>query len=285
MKAHMDSHKSRMKLTFVKPCIELTPYIQSIWIFESPIGLPAADINMAAPNGCSKLIFSYENPIISTVEGRAVKSKEHNLYFVGNRDISVQVCTAEGKTGFIGIEFYPHGAYQLFGIPMYETANRLLSADELIPHWGNDTNEQLNNIIDSIEKVNFIQKKLETLLRKNQLQNPYIEYCVNMLKASYGLISIAELEKKTGYSRRYLEMLFKKHVGFSPKVLAGIFRFQKFYKKWAAGQSFEEFKEELYNYYYDQSHFVKEFKRMTGFSPLWFSQKVTNEFGKKLSAR
>jgi AraC-like DNA-binding protein len=38
-------------------------------------------------------------------------------------------------------------------------------------------------------------------------------------------MSIGELERHTGYSRRYLDRLFQQHVGLSPKVLAEIFRF------------------------------------------------------------
>jgi hypothetical protein len=43
-------------------------------------------------------------------------------------------------------------------------------------------------------------------------------------------MTIRDLERKTGYTRRYLELLFDQHVGFPPKVIAGIFRFQKFYQ-------------------------------------------------------
>jgi methylphosphotriester-DNA--protein-cysteine methyltransferase len=97
------------------------------------------------------------------------------------------------------------------------------------------------------------------------------------------LITIGELERKTGYSRRYLEILFKNHVGLPPKALAGICRFQKFYQKWAAGVPFERVKEELYDYYYDQAHFTKAFKKMTSFSPEHFILDVPNEFGRRLS--
>jgi methylphosphotriester-DNA--protein-cysteine methyltransferase len=97
------------------------------------------------------------------------------------------------------------------------------------------------------------------------------------------MMKISDLEDKTGYSRRYLEILFKNHIGFSPKTLATIFRFQKFYRKWATDRQYGELKEELYDHYFDQAHFVKEFKRMTGFSPQRFIREVSNEFGRKLS--
>jgi len=78
-------------------------------------------------------------------------------------------------------------------------------------------------------------------------------------------------------------MLFKQHVGFSPKLLARIFRFQNFYRRWARGLSFDAMKEELYDYYYDQAHFTKEFKKMTGYTPRRFADEVPNEFGRQLS--
>jgi AraC-like DNA-binding protein len=274
-----------MKLTFVQPRIELKPHIKSIWIFESPIGMPLSATSLAAPNGCPKLIINFENSIVSTVEGKSQQSKPYGLYFVGNRDIPVQLSTACGKTGFIGIEFFPHGAYPIFGIPMTETANRLLPVNILLDKMGKGMEEVVRNIDGINAKVNYIQLKLLQCLSKKQLKNPIVEYCVKSLKSANGLIPISELERKTGYSRRYLEILFKNHTGFSPKVLAGIYRFQKFYRSWAIGKTYIEIKNELNDYYFDQAHFVKEFKKMTGFSPLKYTNEVTNEFGRQLSLR
>ena len=39
------------------------------------------------------------------------------------------------------------------------------------------------------------------------------------------------------------------------------------------------FKRDIYDYFYDQAHFIKEFKRFTGLSPLKFV-KSENEFGR-----
>jgi AraC-like DNA-binding protein len=96
---------------------------------------------------------------------------------------------------------------------------------------------------------------------------------------------IKELERMTGYTRRYLDVLFKQHVGLSPKVLAGIFRFQMLYREWARGLSYDALKERLYDHYYDQAHFSKEFKRMTGHSPREFMTDVSNEFGRHLALK
>jgi AraC-like DNA-binding protein len=272
-----------MKIVFIEPRLELQPYIESFWVFESPIGFPTNDTSLAAPNGCSKLIIPFENSLISIASGRTQVCQEQGLYFVGNKDNSVLLKSSSRKTGFIAIEFRPHGAFPLFGISMAETVNGLWEADLVFARWGREVREVLYNLEAADRKVAFIQDQLTLLLRENASCNRLVEYCVHSLKASDGRTSIKALAQQTGYSRRYLDLLFQQHVGLSPKVLAGIFRFQKFYRKWARGQHFDLIKNDLYDDYYDQSHFTKEFRKMTGYAPRQFAFQVRNEFGRRIA--
>lgn len=274
-----------MKLSFVKPRPELQPFIESFWVFQSSAGMPQQDTSMAAPNGCSKLIIPYQNSLFSVADGSTSVSREGGLYFVGNRDTQTLIHSAARETGFVVIEFSPSGAFPFFGLPMEQTTNGLFDAEAVFGAWGRDVREMLGNLEKVEEKVNCVQDRLALLLHRSIQQNSVIEYCVRSLRMSSGRVAIRELERRTGYSRRYLDLLFNKHVGVSPKVLAGIFRFQRFYRKWAEGLPYDVFKDELYEYYFDQAHFVREFKKMTGYSPRKFSREVSNEFGRRLSLK
>jgi AraC-like DNA-binding protein len=271
-----------MKISFVTPRPELRPYIESLWILESPTGLPVTAKSIAAPNGCSKLIIPYENDIVSVADGRIQVSYAQRMYFVGNRDSATLIRAGAKKTGFIAIEFRPHGAFPIFGVPMSETFNQRLDTDHVFDRWSREVQETLNQLKCVDEKVCSIQNRLTRLLRRNGREDPVVTYCVRTLRSADGRIPVKELERQTGYSRRYLERLFRQHVGLPPKVLAEIFRFQSFYRKWADGLSFGEFKADLYDHYYDQAHFTKEFRKMTGHSPQKFIRDVSNEFGRRL---
>jgi AraC-like DNA-binding protein len=271
-----------VKISFVRPRPELRPYVESFWVLESPIGLSPSALSIAAPNGCSKLIIPYENSIVSVADGRTQMSYAHRMYFVGNRDSATLIWSSPQKTGFIAIEFRPHGAFPIFGVPMSETSNQLWETDCVFGQWSRDVQLTLNDLEGVDKKVAYIQDRLILLLRKNRCDARLVGYCVEALRSADGRIPIQELQQRTGYSRRYLDRLFRQHVGLSPKVLAEIFRFQRFYRKWAEGLLFDVFKAELYDHYYDQAHFTKEFRKMTGHSPGKFIREVSNEFGRRL---
>jgi AraC-like DNA-binding protein len=270
-----------MRLTFIPPRPELSPYVKAIWLIESTVGMPTQLQSLAVPDGCPKLFFLDENSQTSVVSGRTQICRE-GLYFVGNRDRASLLRWSDRFTSSIGIDFFPQGAYSFFGIPMNETANLLLDADTLFDQWGRQTTEQLRNLETREQKVTSIQDELVKLLRKHQHSNRVVEFCVRALKSADGRLSMQKLQRETGYTRRYLDMLFQQHVGLAPRVMAGIFRFQKFYRKWAQGQSYELVKGEIYTDYYDQAHFSKEFKRLTGYSPRSFMREISNEFARRL---
>ena len=148
-----------MKITFIQPRPELRPFIESLWVFESPVGMPQTDSSIAAPNGCSKLVIPYQNSLFSSADGRG-QVHEQGLYFVGNRDSSTLIRSTPQTTRFIVIEFTAHGAYPIFGIPMQELANSLFDAETVFEKWGRDTRESLRNLPTVSQKVDCVQNEL-----------------------------------------------------------------------------------------------------------------------------
>ena len=71
----------------------------------------------------------------------------------------------------------------------------------------------------------------------------------------------------TGISRRRLQRLFKFYIGDSPKTFSQVVRFQQIL---SAKRSLERLKKEKIFFdagYYDQAHFIKEFKTFYGTTP------------------
>ena len=72
----------------------------------------------------------------------------------------------------------------------------------------------------------------------------------------------------TGYSTRYINSCFKKHVGIAPKLFLRIVRFQRCFSTLRRQTHHLNFADlALEAGYYDQAHFINEFKEFSLYTP------------------
>jgi AraC-like DNA-binding protein len=262
----------------IEPHFLLKPYIEKLWFFESSGKMPFDDMKLIVPNGNIKLTVSYQNGIIAAINGKTFASKEHDITLTGLIDVPVVLDVDEDvTTETIGIEFSPQGAYRFFHFTLNDIQNQIYSLSDVLGNIGRQLVEKINNATSAQQKIVLLQ---QFLLKQLSLHNEDLifEYCIEKITASKGRITIKELEKKTGYSSRWLNMKFNDKLGVSPKNFSSIIRFKQYYQAFINGTAKSFFKNDFYELYYDQSHFIKDFKRFTGLPPAKF-EKQTNNFG------
>lgn len=268
-----------MILKRIIPRLELQPFIDTFWVFENDFGVPTEDSRIIAPNGKAKFIYSYLNGLSTIDNGIQTNYSEHDIFFIGIWDKPVTLTSKARTTGTIGIELTPNGLHRFTRLSAFEIVNKIYSFTDIYGLAGSDLLERLANTINIEGKIAELQQFLINIINLTNRNNTLIDYSVQLIKNSSGIVSIKELEEKMGYSKRYLDMLFKEHIGISPKTYAGIVRFQSFYKLWANNENSNFYGHNLYELYYDQAHFIKEFKKFTGHSPKQYAI-LKNDFGK-----
>ncbi len=271
-----------MQMTFqhIEPHFLLKNYIEKMWFFKSSGKMPVDDMKLVVPNGNIKLTVSYQNGIVATVNGKTFASKEHDITLTGLIDVPVILdVDQDDATETIGIEFSPQGAYRFFHFTLNDIQNQIYSLSDVLGNIGKQLVEQINNATSAQQKTGLLQQFLlkQLSLRSEDL---IFEYCIKNINASKGRITIKELEKRTGYSSRWLNMKFNDKLGASPKNLSSIIRFKQCYQAFINGNEKSFFKNDFYELYYDQSHFIKDFKRFTGLPPTRFEKQINN-FGEK----
>jgi len=263
----------------IEPHVLLKNYIDSMWVFQTGGRMPIDDMKLVVPNGNLKLTISYQNGIVASISGKNYFSREHEITLTGLIDIPVILDTVEDiQTETIGIEFNPRGVYRFFHFNLIEIRNQIYSLEDLVGIVGRQLKEQIANSVSLQEKITVIQHFLLNQL-STYSEDGIFEYCVEKIKSSRGKITIKELEKKTGYSSRWLNMKFHEKLGVSPKNLSSIIRFNSCYQHYILGDDESLFKNDFYNLFYDQSHFIKDFKRFTGLPPAKFEKQI-NDFSK-----
>jgi AraC-like DNA-binding protein len=268
-----------MNLRRIEPYPQLKRHIKKMWLFESNGRAPSEDMKLIVPNGMLKLTIPFQNGVSGKNQRNFHLSKESQITLIGIADIPAIVdLENDAPHKNIGIEFSPLGAYRIFQLRQSELKNNLFLLEDVIGKSARTIQEIIANTEVVEEKIQLIQSYLIKLLSKSE-PDLILDYCIREIENSNGLVTVMTLEKKTGYSSRWLYEKFMEKVGLSPKSLSSVIRFMQFYDQWAKNPGADFFKNDMYNYFYDQAHFIKEFKRFTGLSPLKFT-KSENEFGR-----
>jgi len=251
----------------VTPHPLLSPYIAKMCVFESSGRLPVEDRKLIVPNANFKLTLTYRNGIEARIGDKTFTQGENKLSLTGIIDSPVILDPQEdAQTGTIIIEFNPLGAYRFFRLSFADIKNQIVELEDLV---GNDVKSfQLR-----LAEANTVTAKLQLLqdflirLLEHAASDLIYDYCIKRISESKGLVTVAKLEKETGYSSRWLHTKFVEHLGTGPKNLSEVVRFKEFYQVYSTGARLQDLKGHIYQYYHDQSHFIRAFKRFTGYTP------------------
>jgi AraC-like DNA-binding protein len=256
----------------------LAALVEKIWYFEAPGKLPGDDLKLIVPNGRPLMLLPCRNALLSRMDNRNFSAAENNISLVGVCDTpSVIDSQDNGPTASIGLEFSPAGFYRFFEMPASEFKNDLNSVTDILGKEAAILEKQIQDIAEPAEKVIRLQTFLASMLN-NKCRDSLFDYCIRQIELTKGAVSIKQLEKITGYSSRWLNMKFKDHLGMSPKNFSSIIRFQHYYKVITGNTGKPHLVRARHNAYYDESHFIKDFKRFTGMTPSRI-QDLENKFG------
>ncbi len=175
------------------------------------------------------------------------------------------------------INFKPGGLFKIFHLPSYYFNNRTRDAREFLGQSVTTIAHQLKEF-STAAKIDLINNWLISQLQVQKKPDRNIDEALKLIERNKGNISIRQLELSTYTTKRTLERHFFEQVGMHPKTYSRIVRFSgvirymesNFQVKWR--QLAEAFG------YYDQSHFIHDFKTLTGSLPRhYFSLKSKTE--------
>lgn len=263
-----------MKLQHIPVHPMLKGYVEKIWVFESDGKVPDDDMKLIVPNGLVKLVIPFKNGLFGKMEGWELLSKESKVTLIGICDKpSIVDIHEDTPSGSIGVEFNPMGVYRFFSIRQSELRNTIHLFTDVFGKKATLLEDMLAHEPSVPQKVRIVERFLLGIFSTKE--DTVFEHCTKRIAQSTGLVTVKQLEKETGYSSRWLHMKFDEKIGISPKNLCAITRFHTAYQ----AITFNVGKDDIYNLYYDQAHFIKEFRRFTGLPPAKFEKQV-NEFDK-----
>lgn len=226
-----------------------------------------AAIDVIESSERSVVVLPSTNAVLGFQFSGNVRSESGLLSAAGVTGIQPTVRTysyARG-TGSVLVRFTPEGIACL-GVPANELAALSVPLDAILPAARlSEVQERLYRAPDSAARVHVVE---QFLLDLPYARDPVVSRAITMLDTPADDARVAQIARTLGLSERQLERRFRARVGIVPKRFATLRRFERAVALAAGAPSLTA--AALAAGYYDQSHFIRDFRRFVGVSPRGF---------------
>jgi AraC-like DNA-binding protein len=269
-----------MRYNEYPPSLTLKDYVQCYFTCETDSAVTTEDSVYAS--GFVEIMFNLGAGPQKLINGKTVVQPRAQLW---GQTIQPFSFTSSGKHAMLGVRFYPHTAACFFDEPVDTFNDQVVDYVDVAGRDGRELYAQLLEAIPLYRKIDLLEKFLLARLRR-------FEHRFAKLKLMNAIVSelnnddffrnINTVSARYGMTPRYLQKLFLSYSGISPHLFSKITRFQK------SLQLITKNDLQLTTVahqcgYYDQSHFIKDFKNFTGLVPSHFRADSSSELAVSLT--
>ena len=172
----------------------------------------------------------------------------------------------ERKGGFC-IVFRPRGFYSLFGIKSSDFSKYSIMGDSVFKKDVECLWEQLNSCVDINSMKKLFENYFSGFAREYSTGANLFDHIICTMDKTNGMVRVSQLCNIFNITPRSLERLFKDEIGIPAKELLQIFRINRAIRMLAEEPNANLAGLSYLSGYFDQSHFIKDIKRITGISP------------------
>lgn len=248
----------------------LKQYVKCYYTYESESSAAFEDI--VFPSGCMEIIFNLGSGQWQTAaENVFVTTPPVELWGQVVKPLPVR---SVGKNTMLGIRFYPHAAACFVNDDLDQFNNQVFSFEDVAGKAVKEMHAQMletNNWDSRIELIeNFLLERL-SICQKKMGRIGVVNDIMNEIVKEDFYENINGVASRYGITSRYLQKLFLQYTGLTPKLYSKINRFQNSLK--LVSKKDRSLTAIAYDCgYFDQSHFIREFKYFTGSTPSGYSQ-------------
>lgn len=244
----------------IPPPPHLAHIIRFFWVLEGEMGY--THHNMA--DACVEMLFHYHG-LFDEIAQESDRSKSFTAGVHGPSHV-LRRYTIDSGFSIFGVYFYPQAIPLLFSLPAAALTNTAVELSYLLKTAGRELEEKIMLAKDNTERCHILSRFTEERLARQPNIDLPVFSAIKHIIHHQPAISIKALSRQYYLSERQFERQFKQYAGLSPKLFSRIIRFQSaasFYNREAMSLGSIA----LECGYYDQSHFINDFKAFSGLHP------------------
>lgn len=231
------------------PDMGLQNFIYCYWQLKTSQPLSEQFNYQVVADGCINIFFELNNPQDNFVMGFCKKYTEFPL---------------DNTFNYIGVRFLPTMFPQLFKVNASELSNRFEQLISVVPETSGFIKDSFSPQQSTEEIKSLFDRYFLELIAKTEFNNDNRLYrAIEIILKNSDVIDI-ESDLNTGISSRQLRRIFEFYIGDTAKTFSKVVRFQNILRAKPSNLSLRQNKLFFDAGYYDQAHFIKEFKNFYG---------------------
>jgi AraC-like DNA-binding protein len=256
-----------------RPGRVLAPYIRSYTGYR--YGGLAPGFHQGVPSGSVTFIVSLDEPVdLVTMPGDQSPLEIDAL--VGGLHLRPATIAHHGSGAGVSVDLSPLGSRALFGLPAAPLASLVVDLRDLLGRAGDELVDRLRAAPSWPARFAVLDEVLGRAVDQPRRRAPVpreVVHAWQLLTASGGRITIADLAAEVGWSRRHLASRFAAELGVSPKSAARVLRFERTGALLDRGLGLAD--AAVAGGYYDQAHMTTEWRELCGSTPArWHDDEV-----------
>ncbi len=265
-----------MNFHLVKPSGFLSPYIRHYCFMESEVG-DAGIAERVIPVDSIQLMLHYKDPFVESHPDNSLVRQPRS--FVSGLSGSWMDVSTSGEMGVVFVSFFPGKARHFFNFPLAEIENQRVGLHDIFHREIFELEEKLC-LSNSIDKKVYV---VEDFLKKKFCPAPvhdelFIQRFLETIKAHKGQIAPRDLADKLSVTCKTLERKSANYLGKTTKKYIQLIRFQELLTNISTGRYTHLTGLAYDSGYYDQAHFIHDFKRFCGYTPGAFVKKHSTSY-------
>lgn len=248
----------------ILPSAILAPYIKNYTVVTINKDL---DNEVFYPSGYVDFIVNISEGFAATIINGKRKDTPA-IELLGHLTLPTRLNVAKGTSVLIA-RIYPYASALFFSDPLSEFTNY---ATDMYDVALNENRELYNRIMETNElasKINILESHFLQQLKKNETRLKkvsIVQALSKQISLDHQKLDLPVLAQQSGLSERYIQKLYLSNIGISPAAFTSVIRYNKSLQ--LVLNTTQSLTEIAYDCgYYDQAHFIKEFRKFTGITP------------------
>ncbi len=245
-----------------RPSPALNGLVDRLWWLEGPAELIGAE--PIPPDGRTEIIV-HGADAFAECDGSGAWRVQDRVLLAGQATHAVAV-RPRGYARLVGARLHPTGAFALFGVPQDELTDSIVDLKLIDACLARALRDDVAPREQGSDMIAALDRALVRAAPPHTAASPAND-AVAMAIGRRGLMKVSELADVLDLSARQLERVFQERIGLRPKLFLRVLRFQEVLRSLRDGTPGTWADVAARHGFYDQAHFIRDFKEFVGESP------------------